>query len=113
MNGCTKDSEKVLRICFIERDLSACLSDYVRDRRAVFRKGSEACYGATPMRVQHYVIYHPQKQIMSDVLTIYRLTATGYERQNTTLFPALKLGLTLREGTFEHRYDTWLRWTFV
>lgn len=63
------------------------------------------------MRVQYYVIYDPQKQIMPDALTIYRLTATGYERQDTTLFPALKLGLTLWEGTFEHRYDTWLRWT--
>jgi hypothetical protein len=34
-----------------------------------------------------------------------------YERQDTAQFPWLKLGLTLWEGEFEGKVDTWLRWT--
>lgn len=63
------------------------------------------------MRVPFYVIYDPQRQVMSEVLTIYRLQGMGYERQDTTRLDCLKLGLTLWEGEFEGRIDTWLRWT--
>jgi hypothetical protein len=48
---------------------------------------------------------------MSDVLTVYRLSDIGYERQAIPQFPALALGLTLWEGMFEGKHDTWLRWT--
>jgi Uma2 family endonuclease len=63
------------------------------------------------MRVPFYVIYDPQRQVMPEVLTIYRLEVSQYERQDTTTLGCLKLGLTLWEGEFEGKVDTWLRWT--
>ncbi|MBM3226629.1 MAG: Uma2 family endonuclease, partial [Candidatus Tectomicrobia bacterium] len=63
------------------------------------------------MHVNYYVIYDPLQQIMADVLTVYRRHDTGYTRMELPLFPLLKLGLTLWEGTFEDKHDTWLRWT--
>jgi len=63
------------------------------------------------MHVDYYVIYDPLQQVMSDVLTVYRLRNGVYERQATVQFPSLKLGLVLWEGTFEDKHDTWLRWT--
>jgi Uma2 family endonuclease len=63
------------------------------------------------MRVPFYVIYDPQRQVMAEVLTIYRLQGLQYERQETTRLDSLKLGLTLWEGEFEGKTDTWLRWT--
>ena len=63
------------------------------------------------MCVDYYVIYDPLRQVMSDVLTVYRRRDGVYERQETAQFPTLKLGLTLWEGTFEGKHDTWLRWT--
>ena len=63
------------------------------------------------MKVPFYVIYDPQRQVMAEVLTIYRLQGLQYERQDTTQLDCLKLGLTLWEGEFEGKADTWLRWT--
>ncbi len=63
------------------------------------------------MKVPYYVIYGPQRQVMKDVLTVYRLQGVRYERQETLQFEDLKLGLTLWEGEFEGKVDTWLRWT--
>lgn len=63
------------------------------------------------MHVDYYVIYDPLQQVMSDVLTVYRLRNGVYERQATAQLPLLKLGLVLWEGTFEDKHDTWLRWT--
>lgn len=63
------------------------------------------------MRVLFYVIYDPQRQVMSEVLTVYRLRDLHYERQDTAQFSCLKLGLKLWEGEFEGKTDTWLRWT--
>ena len=63
------------------------------------------------MCVLFYVIYDPQRQVMKEVLTIYRREGMQYERQETTQLDCLKLGLTLWEGEFEGKVDTWLRWT--
>ena len=63
------------------------------------------------MRISYYVIYDPLRQVMPEVLTVYRLRDLVYERQEMAQFPPLKLGLTLWEGTFEAKHDTWLRWT--
>lgn len=63
------------------------------------------------MRISYYVIYDPLRQVMPNVLTVYVLRDVGYERQATAVFPLLKLGLTLWEGVFEGKHDTWLRWT--
>lgn len=63
------------------------------------------------MQVPFYVIYDPQLQVMAEVLTIYRLRESQYERQDPARFVGLNLGLTLWQGEFEGRTDTWLRWT--
>lgn len=63
------------------------------------------------MRVTYYVIYDPLRQVMSDVLTVYRLSGFAYERQANAQFPDLQLGLTLWDGVYEGKHDTWLRWT--
>jgi Uma2 family endonuclease len=63
------------------------------------------------LRVLFYVIYDPRQQVMPEVLTVYRLREDAYVRQNTTRLEDLKLGLTLWDGEFEGRVDTWLRWT--
>ncbi len=57
------------------------------------------------MRVIYYVIYDPLRQVMPDVLTIYRLSGTDYERHSSPRFPDIGLGVTL------WKTDTWLRWT--
>jgi Uma2 family endonuclease len=63
------------------------------------------------MRISYYVIYDPLRQIMPDVLTVYGLRDLVYERQESAQFPSLNLGLTLWQGTFEDKHETWLRWT--
>ncbi len=63
------------------------------------------------MKVDYYVIYDPLKQVMEEALTIYRLRGFEYEKQESALFPTLKLGLTLWEGAFEGKDTIWLRWT--
>jgi hypothetical protein len=62
------------------------------------------------VRINYYVIYDPLRQVMPDILTVYQLRDFGYERQEAMQFPMLKLGLTLWEGQFEGKHDTWLRW---
>ena len=62
------------------------------------------------MKVSYYVIYDPQRQLMPDVLTLYRLNGFEYERQAETQFPELGLGLTLWEGSYEGKQESWLRW---
>jgi Uma2 family endonuclease len=63
------------------------------------------------MRIGYYVIYDPLRQVMPEVLTVYRLRDLVYARQETAQFPSLNLGLMLWDGTFEGKSDTWLRWT--
>ncbi len=63
------------------------------------------------MRVIYSVIYDPLRQVMPDVLTIYRLSGTDYERQSSPRFPDIGLGVTLWDVTYEGKTDTWLRWT--
>jgi Uma2 family endonuclease len=45
------------------------------------------------MRIGYYVIYDPLRQVMPEVLTVYRLRDLVYERQETAQFPSLNLGL--------------------
>jgi len=63
------------------------------------------------MRVTYYVIYDPLRQVMPDALTIYHLHDAVYQRQDSALLDRLGLGLTLWNGSFESKHDTWLRWT--
>ncbi len=63
------------------------------------------------MRVPFYVIYDPRLEVMEEALTVYELRELHYERRENRLFACLNLGLTLWEGEFEGKVDTWLRWT--
>ena len=63
------------------------------------------------MRVSFYVIFDPLRQVMPDVLTVYQWGGNDYQRQESTKFPTLGLGLTLWEGEFEGKREVWLRWT--
>ena len=63
------------------------------------------------MRVGFYVIFDPLRQVMPDVLTVYQWGGNDYQRQESTKFPTLGLGLTLWEGEFEGKREVWLRWT--
>lgn len=63
------------------------------------------------MGVAYYVIYDPRLQIMPQPLTVYRLRDTVYQREGSTRFPVLGLGITLWDGVFEGKRETWLRWT--
>ena len=70
-----------------------------RKRRAYARMG-----------VGYYVIHDPLRQVMPEVLSVYRLRDADYERQASPRFPLLKLGLMLWDGVFEGVRSTWLRW---
>jgi Uma2 family endonuclease len=61
--------------------------------------------------VPYYVVYDPMRQLKGDVLEVYGLKADGgYERREDARLPRVGLGLTLWEGLFEGKHDTWLRW---
>ncbi|MEW6737028.1 MAG: Uma2 family endonuclease, partial [Acidobacteriota bacterium] len=62
------------------------------------------------MAVPYYVIFDPIKQIQPQVLTIYELHVGTYQVRVEAQLPTLHLGLTLWQGSFEHKHDTWLRW---
>lgn len=63
------------------------------------------------MRVGYYVIFDPYGELMPETLTVYRWNDFRYEKQNSTQFPSLGLGLALWEGEYEGKPDRWLRWT--
>jgi hypothetical protein len=53
----------------------------------------------------------PPDVVIEIVSTIYRLSGTDYERQSSPRFPDIGLGVTLWDGTYDGKTDTWLRWT--
>jgi len=61
------------------------------------------------MRVSYYVVYDPSHQLGEQVLRIYELRGRHYVETGTWL-EDVGLGLTLWQGEFEGRQDTWLRW---
>ena len=63
------------------------------------------------MGVGSYVIHDPLRQVMDEELRVYRLRGGRYERQASSRFPELRLGLTLWAGVFEAVWSRWLRWT--
>ncbi len=63
------------------------------------------------MGIPYYVIYDPQRQIQSEPIRAYALTPRReYEEISPELFVGLNLGLTLWQGSYENKEDTWLRW---
>lgn len=69
--------------------------------------------GYARLGIPYYVIYDPLQQVQDEVLRVYALQLTPervYEETDPSLLASVGLGLTLWEGEFEGRHDTWLRW---
>ncbi|MBW4601407.1 MAG: Uma2 family endonuclease [Calothrix sp. FI2-JRJ7] len=64
------------------------------------------------MRVSYYIVYDPTKQLGDKELYIYELRAMRYFETSDTWLDQVKLGVTLWDGQFEGRQDTWLRWCY-
>ncbi|NJL49207.1 MAG: Uma2 family endonuclease [Leptolyngbyaceae cyanobacterium SM2_5_2] len=62
------------------------------------------------MRVSYYAIYDPTLQLSSSPLRIFELRGIRYLEMDTTWLDQVGLGLTLWQGEFEGRSDSWLRW---
>ena len=62
------------------------------------------------MGIAYYVIYDPTTQLSDQVLRLYELRPTGYASLDESWLSGVELGLTLWQGKFEDREDTWLRW---
>lgn len=63
------------------------------------------------MDVSYYVVYDPQRLLSEDTLRVYeRGFGRRYRRRSDFMLPEVGLGLTLWQGSFEGREDTWLRW---
>ncbi len=64
------------------------------------------------MRVSYYIVYDPSQQLGQQVLRIHELRGMRYSETSETWLEQVGLGLTLWEGEFEGRQDTWLRWCY-
>ncbi|MBE9075858.1 Uma2 family endonuclease [Romeria aff. gracilis LEGE 07310] len=62
------------------------------------------------MRVGYYVVYDPAARLGEQPLHLYELRGLHYTEQAEPWLEQVNLGLTLWQGTFEGRQDTWLRW---
>jgi Uma2 family endonuclease len=62
------------------------------------------------MRVSYYVVYDPNHQIGDRSLYLYELHGRRYVEIQAQWLEQVGLGLTLWQGEFEEREDTWLRW---
>lgn len=62
------------------------------------------------MGIAYYVIYDPTTQLSDQVLRLYELRPTTYVLLEDFWLPGVEVGLTLWQGKFEDREDTWLRW---
>jgi Uma2 family endonuclease len=64
------------------------------------------------MRASYYIVYDPTNQISEETLRIYELRGMRYYQTSETWLEQVGLGLTLWEGEFEARQDSWLRWCY-
>jgi hypothetical protein len=64
------------------------------------------------MRVSYYIVYDSTKQLGDKELYIYELRGMRYFETSDTWLDQVKLGVTLWDGEFEGRQDTWLRWCY-
>ena len=62
------------------------------------------------MRVAYYVVYDPAQKLGEQPLHVYELQGLHYAEQTELWLEQINLGLTLWQGTFEGRQETWLRW---
>ncbi|MGB8698449.1 MAG: Uma2 family endonuclease [Thermosynechococcaceae cyanobacterium] len=61
-------------------------------------------------RVSYYVVYDPSHQLGDQTLRLYELRGRRYAELPNQWLEQIGLGLTLWQGEFEERQDTWLRW---
>ncbi len=64
------------------------------------------------MRASYYIVYDPNHQLGEKVLRVYELRGRRYFENQETWLEQVGLGVTLWEGEFETRQDTWLRWCY-
>lgn len=62
------------------------------------------------MRVSYYVVYDPNLQLSDRTLRLFELRGMHYTEMAEPWLEQVNLGLTIWEGEFEGRQDTWLRW---
>jgi Uma2 family endonuclease len=62
------------------------------------------------MRASYYVVYDPSRRLSDRPLQIYELRGRRYVELEGQWLDQVGLGLTLWQGKFEERQDTWLRW---
>jgi hypothetical protein len=63
------------------------------------------------MGVSYYVVYDPLKRLSDDVLCVYELGfGKRYRPRKDHRLPELGLSLTLWQGVFEGKENTWVRW---
>ncbi|MEH2229651.1 MAG: Uma2 family endonuclease [Nostoc sp.] len=64
------------------------------------------------IRASYYIVYDPNQQLSEKILHVYELRGTRYFETSETWLEQVGLGITLWEGKFEDRQDTWLRWCY-
>ncbi|MBW4687033.1 MAG: Uma2 family endonuclease [Komarekiella atlantica HA4396-MV6] len=64
------------------------------------------------MRASYYIVYDPNQQLGEKILRVYELRGRRYFETLETWLEQVGLGITLWEGQFEGRRDTWLRWCY-
>ena len=64
------------------------------------------------MRVSYYIVYDSTQQLGENILRVYELRGRRYFETSETWLEQVGLGVTLWEGEFEGRQDTWLRWCY-
>lgn len=62
------------------------------------------------MRVSYYAVYDPNLQLGDQTLRLYELRGMHFAEMETSWLEQVGLGLTVWQGEFEGRQDSWLRW---
>ncbi|MCP4698047.1 MAG: Uma2 family endonuclease, partial [Gammaproteobacteria bacterium] len=60
--------------------------------------------------VRYYAIFDPEQYLHKRILRLYELHGAGYIEMVRQQFPEIGLGLTVWNGVYIEREDTWLRW---
>jgi Uma2 family endonuclease len=62
------------------------------------------------MGIPYYIIFDPTNQLYHGILRVYERCGLDYVERDTPWLPQVGLGVTLWQGTYEGKYDRWLRW---
>lgn len=60
--------------------------------------------------IEYYIVYDPGRELRGDVLYVFVLDGDRYVRTFDHFLPKLGLGVTIWEGVYANRRDTYLRW---